>query len=76
MTGNPQPCTYFNNLDLAILYILGSTPSFCGVKKHAYDTPIVMANPQSRVNVDNVRQIQAQVTEEPSNIIRAVNTGR
>ena len=57
VTGNPQPCAYFNDLDLAILRILGNSAAFCGVKKCAYDTPIVMASPQSRVDVANATQI-------------------
>ena len=55
--------------------ILGDTPSFRGVKKRDYDTPIVVAKPKSKVDIVNSRQIRAEISEVPSNIVHSITQG-
>ena len=75
VTGNPAPCTYFNDQDLAILRILGDTPSFRGVKKRPFDTPIVMSRKGPRNVQSNINACRAEVTGATAQLTKALNTG-
>ena len=75
VTGNPAPCPIFNDQDLAILRILGDTPSFKGVKGRKFDTPIVMSTDSQRTTFRNVRACRADVVATSSNITKSINTG-
>ena len=75
ITGNPPPCAVFNEQDLAILRILGDTPSFRGIRSRTFDTPIMMAAPSNRSQAVVAIQCRATVDNAPSNITTAINTG-
>ena len=65
----------FNDQDLAILHILGNTPSFKGVKTRSFDTPIVMAKQSMRATTSNAKACNAEVVASTSNITQSINTG-
>ena len=75
VTGNPAPCAYFNDQDLAILRILGDTPSFRGVKKRSFDTPIVMSRSGHRNVPLNANTCRAELTGQTALLTKAINTG-
>ena len=73
-TGNYKPCPYFNEQDIAILRILGETPSFKGIRPARFDMPIVVTK-SSSVSTKDAARCNAKVVGSTSSIEDAINSG-
>ena len=67
---------YFNDENLRVLYILGHTPSFSGIRPHDDDTPIEVSTKNIAGNSSNAAQYHGTLINETSAITATVNTGK
>ena len=65
----------FNDTDLAVLRILGETPSFKRIISRSFDTPIVMTKTSKKATVTNAQMCRAEVVGEADLLTKAINTG-
>ena len=71
--GGPLPPDY-NEMDLAVLHILGNSPSFIGIVDRDTDTGIEMPLKKRKSNLE-VKRCNASVVAETAGTTKALNTG-